>query len=87
MKCVVLSFDVYFDNGLICFCFRVSAKVPVSCLNLPGEPMTLTKLALREKYPKLRYTLAKIGGHFNLLQIPEIVVKDLIEAINFMDNT
>ncbi|XP_021955532.1 juvenile hormone epoxide hydrolase 2 isoform X2 [Folsomia candida] len=66
---------------------RVAVKVPVSCINLAGEPYTQPKFSLVEKFPRLRYTKWKTGGHFNPLQIPDVVAKDVIEAINFMHKT
>jgi len=64
---------------------RVSAQVPASCFNMPMEPLTFPKWPLLEKFPRLRYTKSKTGGHINMMEIPIEVGKDLIQAVNFME--
>jgi hypothetical protein len=66
--------------------FRAPTHVPASCINFPEEPLAFPKFALVEKFRNLRYTNAKAGGHLNALEVPEIVAKDIVDSIIFMDN-
>ncbi len=45
----------------------------------------MPKFPLLDKYPNLRYVKSPIGGHFNALEVPDLVAKDIIKFINLVE--
>ncbi|OXA58423.1 juvenile hormone epoxide hydrolase 1 [Folsomia candida] len=64
---------------------RVPVHVPASCLNFPNELLAMPKFPLLEKYPHLRYSKAPTGGHFNALEVPDIVAKDIRTSFSLVE--
>lgn len=45
----------------------------------------MPKFPLLEKYPHLRYSKAPTGGHFNALEVPDIVAKDIRTSFSLVE--